>query len=70
MGATDQAVYLSMGLLSLVGLTGMGVAVGSGVAMMSMSEEAKVNQAPSTTPTAASVVEKRAFVRGFAASRL
>merc|ERR1712167_199413 len=49
MGLSDQAIYVSMGLLSLAGLTGMGVAVGSGVAMMSMAETAKVNQAPTTS---------------------
>merc|ERR1712167_404991 len=71
MGLSEQAIYLSMGLLSLAGLTGMGVAVGSGVAMMSMAEEAKVNQAPAAAPkAAASSVKEPTFLRGFAASSL
>ena len=70
---SSQAVYLSLGLLSMTGLAGMGVAVGSGVAMMSMAaeEEAKANQSPkgvANSPVEKTVVPK--FVRGFAASSL
>jgi len=69
---SSQAVYLSLGLLSMTGLAGMGIAVGSGVAMMTMAEEeAKANQSPkgvANSPVEKTVVPK--FVRGFAASSL
>ncbi|KAK3271811.1 hypothetical protein CYMTET_19863 [Cymbomonas tetramitiformis] len=42
---SSQAVYLSLSLLSLVSLAGAGVAVGSGVAMMSM-DAAQTKAAP------------------------
>eukprot|EP00238_Polyblepharides_amylifera_P000605 CAMPEP_0196570242 /NCGR_PEP_ID=MMETSP1081-20130531/76_1 /TAXON_ID=36882 /ORGANISM="Pyramimonas amylifera, Strain CCMP720" /LENGTH=75 /DNA_ID=CAMNT_0041886549 /DNA_START=82 /DNA_END=309 /DNA_ORIENTATION=+ len=74
---SSQAIYLSMSILSLCGLTGMGVAVGSGVGLMAMElekEEARLNQAPSSaSPTAASPLEKSVFqsaFRGFASSAL
>lgn len=44
MGA-EQAIYISMGLLSMTSLAGLGVAVGSGVVMMM---EAEVR--PATAP--------------------
>jgi len=60
-------VYVSMSILALTGLVGTGVAIGSGVSMMTMSmaeEEAK------KTAVVASVKEcsARGVSRGFAAS--
>lgn len=60
---SPQNVYTALSLISLGGLVGMGVAVGSGVSMMAMAmaeEEAKM--------VAPSVVEKPTASRGFAAS--
>jgi len=61
---SPQNVYTALSLISLGGLVGMGVAVGSGVSMMAMAmaeEEAKM--------VAPSVVEKPSGAsRGFAAS--
>ena len=60
---STQNVYTALSLISLGGLVGMGVAVGSGVSMMAMAmaeEEAKM--------VAPSVVEKPSASRGFAAS--
>jgi hypothetical protein len=64
---SSQAVYVSMSILALTGLVGTGVAIGSGVSMMTMSmaeEEAK------KTAVVASVKESsaRGVSRGFAAS--
>lgn len=60
---SPQNVYTALSLISLGGLVGMGVAVGSGVSMMAMAmaeEEAKM--------VAPSVVEKPSASWGFAAS--
>ncbi|KAK3286751.1 hypothetical protein CYMTET_5710 [Cymbomonas tetramitiformis] len=43
---SSQAVYVSLSLLSLVCLTGAGVAVGTGVAMMSMDTAKDTKAAP------------------------
>ncbi|KAG7667643.1 hypothetical protein NADE_002721 [Nannochloris sp. 'desiccata'] len=62
----NQAVYVSLSILSLVGLVGAGVAVGSGVGMMAMAagqaeQDAKV--------VAHQPIERKVMVsRGFAAS--
>ena len=60
---SPQNVYTALSIISLVGLIGMGVAVGSGVSMMAMAmaEEEQKMVAPS-------VVEKPSTARGFAAS--
>ncbi len=60
---SPQNVYTALSIISLGGLIGMGVAVGSGVSMMAMAmaEEEQKMVAPS-------VVEKPSTARGFAAS--
>ena len=67
---SSQAIYMSLSILSLTGLVGAGMAVGSGVALMAMEEEVKVPAGGSSV--AHSVKEGRsvrvAFARGFAAS--
>jgi hypothetical protein len=64
---STQSVYVSMSILALTGLVGTGVAIGSGVSMMSMAalEDEQKQQA-----VVASVKEASARVssRGFAAS--
>jgi len=64
---STQSVYVSMSILALTGLVGTGVAIGSGVSMMTMhmaEEEAK------QSAVVASVKESsaRSVSRGFAAS--
>ena len=65
---STQSVYVSMSILALTGLVGTGVAIGSGVSMMTMQmADAETQQ---KTAVAASVKETatRAPARGFAAS--
>ena len=59
-------------ILSLIGLTGAGVAVGSGVAMMSMQmAQDAANAAPAAAPAVAHSAKeaRRTPARGFAASQ-
>ena len=62
-----QSVYVSLSILALTGLVGTGVAIGSGVSMMSMAmvEEEQKQQAVVASVKEASV---RVPSRGFAAS--
>ena len=62
-----QSVYVSLSILALTGLVGTGVAIGSGVSMMSM---AMVEEEQKQQAVVASVKEAAARVpsRGFAAS--
>jgi hypothetical protein len=64
---STTAVYMSLSIVSLGALVGMGVAVGSGVGMMYMG---MAEQEEKQKMAAASVVEKsfRPSARGFAAS--
>lgn len=55
--ALSQYVSVSLSLLGLVGLTGAGVAVGSGIGLMSL--EAMNSQDAVNSVTAASPVEKK-----------
>ena len=54
--ALSQYVSVSLSLLGLVGLTGAGVAVGSGIGLMSL--EMANSEVDSTSFAAASPVEK------------
>ncbi len=56
--ALSQYVSVSLSLLGLVGLTGAGVAVGSGIGLMSLEMASKAD-AESTSFAAASPVEKK-----------
>jgi hypothetical protein len=56
--ALSQYVSVSLSLLGLVGLTGAGVAVGSGIGLMSL-EMANNVESDSTAFAAASPVEKK-----------
>ena len=62
-----QSVYVSLSILALTGLVGTGVAIGSGVSMMSMAmvEEEQKQQAVVASGKEASA---RVPSRGFAAS--
>ena len=63
---------LPRSILSLIGLTGAGVAVGSGVAMMSMQMEQEAAKAASAAAPAVAHSAKEArrpAARGFAASQ-
>tara|TARA_B100000003_G_scaffold169850_1_gene157004 strand:+ start:85 stop:291 length:207 start_codon:yes stop_codon:yes gene_type:complete len=64
---STQSVYVSMSILALTGLVGTGVAIGSGVSMMTMQmADAETQQ---KTTVAASVKETATRApRGFAAS--
>ena len=64
---STQSVYVSMSILALTGLVGTGVAIGSGVSMMTMQmADAETQQ---KTAVAASVKETATrALRGFAAS--
>ena len=64
---STQSVYVSMSILALTGLVGTGVAIGSGVSMMTMQmADAETQQ---KTAVAASVKETATRApRGFAAS--
>jgi|TARA_B100001540_G_scaffold270523_1_gene253776 hypothetical protein len=64
---SPQSVYTSLSIISLGGLIGMGVAVGSGVSMMSM---AMIEEEQKNKMVASSVVEQsfRPMTQGFAAS--
>jgi len=69
MGA-EQAIYLSMGLLAMTSLSGLGVAVGSGVVMMMQEEALQVHQSPAGLAEKKKLSELKAMPsRGFAASR-
>ncbi len=64
---SPQSVYTSLSIISLGGLIGMGVAVGSGVSMMSV---AMIEEEQKNKMVASSVVEQsfRPMTQGFAAS--
>lgn len=64
---STQSVYAALSIISLGGLIGMGVAVGSGVSMMSM---AMIEEEQKNKMVASSVVEQsfRPMTQGFAAS--
>ena len=64
---SPPSVYTSLSIISLGGLIGMGVAVGSGVSMMSM---AMIEEEQKNKMVASSVVEQsfRPMTQGFAAS--
>jgi len=66
---STQSVYVSMSILALTGLVGTGVAIGSGVSMMTMSmaQEEQKQQAMNVASVKESKVVKIP-TRGFAAS--
>ena len=66
----DVSASPARSILSLIGLTGAGVAVGSGVAMMSMQLAAQEAAGIAPAPAVAhSARERRTAARGFAASQ-
>lgn len=64
----NQAVYVSLSLIGLVGIVGAGVAVGSGVGMMTMQLAAAEQQAEAKAVAHTPVETKVVVSRGFAAS--
>ncbi len=68
----SQEVSVSLSIIALVGLMGAGVAVGSGVGMMTMAaaEEAKKQESAAPGVVAHSPLERVVISRGFAASVL
>ena len=63
----SQNISISLSIIALVGLVGAGVAVGSGVGMMSMAA-LEAEQKATSAVTAHSPLEKVEVSRGFAAS--
>ena len=64
----NQGAYLSLSLIGLVGIVGAGVAVGSGVGMMTMQLAAAEAEQPAKTVAHSPLERKVVVSRGFAAS--
>lgn len=64
----NQSVYVSLSLIGLVGIVGAGVAVGSGVGMMTMQLAAAEQQEQAKAVAHTPVERKITVSKGFAAS--
>eukprot|EP00887_Chlorella_sp_A99_P000893 scaffold5.g893.t1 len=66
----SQNISISLSIIALCGLVGAGVAVGSGVGMITLAAEEQAKQQQQDGKSAAHSVLERRFVlnRGFAAS--